>query len=108
MIERASSSRRSGELGRAVERFEAAGAVLWAERARTERSRIGGRPAATSGLTATERQVAELVRSGRSNAEVARALAISPRTVEWNLSKIYRKLRVGSRTELAAKLASAK
>jgi DNA-binding CsgD family transcriptional regulator len=46
-----------------------------------------------------------LVASGRSNAEVARALYVSPKTVEWNLSKIYRKLHVTSRTELAAKLA---
>jgi DNA-binding CsgD family transcriptional regulator len=95
-------------LGRAVGHFESTGAALWADRARTERARIGGRPAATSGLTATEQQIAELVRVGRSNAEVARALSISPRTVEWNLSKIYRKLRVGSRTELAAKLADQK
>ena len=91
-------------LGRAVEQLEAVGAALWAERAQTERARIGGRAAATSSLTATEVRIAELVSAGRSNAEVARALSISPRTVEWNLSKIYRKLRVGSRTELAAKL----
>jgi DNA-binding CsgD family transcriptional regulator len=44
------------------------------------------------------------VAAGRSNAEVAKELVISPRTVEWNLSKIYRKLRVRSRAELTAKL----
>ena len=38
--------------------------------------------------------------------EVADALFISPKTVQWNLSKIYRKLGVRSRTELAAKLAA--
>jgi DNA-binding CsgD family transcriptional regulator len=92
-------------LTRAIEQLESSGASLWAKRARDEQARIGGRAAATSGLTATERQIAELVRSGRSNDEVARALSISPRTVEWNLTKIYRKLRVSSRTELAAKLA---
>ncbi|MFL6069449.1 MAG: AAA family ATPase [Gaiellaceae bacterium] len=88
----------------AVKRFESVGAALWARRAGEERGRIGGRPAATSGLTATELKIAQLVRAGRSNADVARALSISPKTVEWNLSKIYRKLHVGSRTELAAKL----
>ena len=92
-------------LDRAAEQLVSVGASLWTERARDERTRIGGRATATSGLTATERQIAELVRVGRSNAEVARALSISPRTVEWNLSKIYRKLQVSSRTQLAAKLA---
>lgn len=91
-------------LNRAIEQLESVGAVLWAQRARDEQARIGGRPATTSSLTATERRIAELVSVGRSNAEVARTLSISPRTVEWNLSKIYRKLRVRSRTELAAKL----
>ena len=56
-------------------------------------------------LSARERDVAELVARGRSNEEVARELCMSPKTVEWNLSKVYRKLLVRSRTELAAKLA---
>ena len=45
------------------------------------------------------------VAAGRSNAEAARELFMSPKTVEWNLSKIYKKLHVRSRAELAAKLA---
>jgi DNA-binding NarL/FixJ family response regulator len=45
------------------------------------------------------------VAAGKSNLEVAHALSLSARTVEWNLSKIYRKLGVRSRTELAAKIA---
>jgi DNA-binding NarL/FixJ family response regulator len=53
-------------------------------------------------LSATEEQIAELVRSGRSNKEIAGALHLSVKTVEWNLSKIYRKLGVRSRTELGA------
>jgi DNA-binding NarL/FixJ family response regulator len=53
-------------------------------------------------LSATEEQIAELVRLGRSNKEIAAALHISVKTVEWNLSKIFRKLDVHSRTELAA------
>ena len=50
-------------------------------------------------------RIAELVAKGCTNHEVASRLFFSPKTVEWNLSKIYRKLHVRSRTELAAKLA---
>ena len=50
-----------------------------------------------------ETQIAALVSSGRTNSEVAVALQISRKTVEWNLSKIYRKLGVRSRTELATR-----
>jgi DNA-binding NarL/FixJ family response regulator len=101
--------RRFAEARRSLEEAAAAFSELearpWAERARAEAARLGGRPARTSTLTTTERQVVELVVAGKSNHEVARALHVSPKTVEWNLSKIYKKLRVSSRTELAAKLA---
>jgi DNA-binding CsgD family transcriptional regulator len=87
--------------------FDRLGARLWKERAETElRSVPGRRPASPSGLTATEERIAQLVASGRSNQEVARVMFVSPKTVEWNLSKIYRKLHVRSRSELAAKLGS--
>ena len=56
-------------------------------------------------LTETERRIGELVAKGHTNHEVARRLCFSPKTVEWNLSKVYKKLHVTSRTELAAKLA---
>jgi DNA-binding NarL/FixJ family response regulator len=56
-------------------------------------------------LTESERRIAELVAKGHTNHEVARRLCFSPKTVEWNLSKVYKKLHVASRTELAAKLA---
>jgi DNA-binding NarL/FixJ family response regulator len=56
-------------------------------------------------LNPTERLIADLVARGWTNHEVASRLFFSPKTVEWNLSKIYRKLHVRSRTELAAKLA---
>jgi DNA-binding NarL/FixJ family response regulator len=56
-------------------------------------------------LNPTEQRIAELVAKGCTNHEVASRLYFSPKTVEWNLSKIYRKLHVRSRTELAAKLA---
>lgn len=89
----------------ALERFEAAGAALWAERTRVELGRIGGRRASPAGgLSTTESEVARLVAAGRTNREVATALHLSERTVEWNLSKLYRKLEVRSRTELARAL----
>ena len=57
--------------------------------------------AAGDELSETERQIADLVAKGLSNKEVAAALSLSPKTVEWNLSKVYAKLGVRSRTELA-------
>jgi DNA-binding CsgD family transcriptional regulator len=89
-------------LERAVEVFGELGARPWAERARRELGRIGGRTAPRRELSATETEIVELVVAGRSNKEVAQALHLSPKTVEWNLSKVYRKLGVHSRTELAA------
>jgi len=87
--------------------FDAAGAVQWAKRTRVELGRIGGRRAAPAGtLSATESEIAKLVAAGRTNSEVAAALHLSARTVEWNLSKLYRRLGVRSRTELASALGS--
>jgi DNA-binding CsgD family transcriptional regulator len=88
-------------LGEALAFFESLGAALWAERARTELARIGGRQAAGDELTPAERQVAALVAEGRTNREVAAALVVSERTVEGHLSSIYAKLGVRSRSELA-------
>jgi DNA-binding CsgD family transcriptional regulator len=85
--------------------FERLGARLWLARAGDELARLGGRAHAPTTLTPTERKIAARVASGRSNAEVANELFVSPKTIEWNLSKIYRKLGVRSRAELAAKLA---
>lgn len=59
-----------------------------------------------SGLTETERRIVGLVVAGRTNDEVAQQLFLSPKTVEWNLTKAYRKLQVRSRTELAAQHAA--
>jgi DNA-binding CsgD family transcriptional regulator len=87
----------------ALAAFEELGAPLWAEKARRELARIGGRTASGE-LTATERRVAELVAEGRSNKEVAAALFVSVRAVEANLSRIYAKLDVSSRTELVRRL----
>jgi DNA-binding CsgD family transcriptional regulator len=83
--------------------FEALPAPLWAARAEVERARIGGRVAAGE-LTATEQRIAELVAQGRSNKDVAAQLFVTPRTVEGHLTRIYEKLGVRSRAELAHRL----
>jgi DNA-binding CsgD family transcriptional regulator len=93
-------------LERALAVFEELGAVLWSEKARAELARIGGRAPASGALTPTEERVAALVAAGGTYREVADALFVSPKTVQWNLSKIYRKLGVRSRAELAAKLST--
>jgi DNA-binding CsgD family transcriptional regulator len=92
-------------LEQALAIFEGLGSKLWAQQARRELDQLGGRPSQTGALTETEARVAASVAAGRSNAEAARELFMSPKTVEWNLSKIYKKLHVRSRAELAAKLA---
>jgi DNA-binding NarL/FixJ family response regulator len=61
-------------------------------------------PGAEGQLSETQRQIVELVVAGRRNREVAAELSLSPNTVAWNLSKIYRKLGVSSRTEPAARI----
>jgi DNA-binding CsgD family transcriptional regulator len=93
-------------LERALVRFERLDALPWAEQTRAELRRIGGRVASAGQLSETERQIVELVVAGRRNREVAEALSLSPHTVDWNLSRIYRKLGVTSRTELAAQMAT--
>ncbi|MGH2805236.1 MAG: response regulator transcription factor, partial [Thermoleophilaceae bacterium] len=88
-------------LEEAVEVFTARGARLFAAAATRELGRISGRAASPGELTPSERRVAELVASGRTNREVAAALVLAERTVETHLSHIYRKLGIRSRAELA-------
>jgi DNA-binding CsgD family transcriptional regulator len=83
--------------------FSRLGARIWLDRARSELSRVGGR-AASDELTPTERQVAELIAAGRTYREAAAELFISPKTVQWNLSKVYSKLGIRSRAELPGRL----
>jgi DNA-binding NarL/FixJ family response regulator len=90
----------------AMEAFERLGATRWAERAAAERARVGGRTT-IEGLSETELRVAQLVAEGRSNKEVAAELYVSVRAVESNLSKVYAKLGIRSRTELARRLSPA-
>jgi DNA-binding CsgD family transcriptional regulator len=93
-------------LERALETFERLGTPLWAAKARAELARVGIRPSAPLELTPTEQRVARLVADGKTNNEVAAELFLSRRTVEDNLSRIYRKLGVRSRAELARSYAS--
>ena len=93
-------------LERALEIFEELGARLWADKVRAELARIGGRRSATGELTPTERRIALLAAEGRSNKEIASALFVTPKTVGTQLSRIYRKVGVHSRTELARHLSS--
>jgi DNA-binding CsgD family transcriptional regulator len=61
------------------------------------------RPVGGRGLSAAELRIAELAAGGRRNREIAAELAVSLKTVEWNLTRVYRKLGVRSRTELAVR-----
>jgi DNA-binding CsgD family transcriptional regulator len=84
----------------ALETFEALNTPLWAERARTELNRSSSGSRRDTALTPSEQRVAELAATGLTNREVAAALFISPKTVEANLARIYRKLGIASRAEL--------
>jgi DNA-binding CsgD family transcriptional regulator/tetratricopeptide (TPR) repeat protein len=83
--------------------FEALGAASWAATARAELARIGGRQR-MEGLSPSELRVASLVAEGRTNREVAAALFLGERTVGGHLTRIYAKLGIRSRTELARSL----
>jgi DNA-binding CsgD family transcriptional regulator len=96
-----------GSLEEAARIFETLGALIWLEKTRSALSRVGGRAGSSSELTATERQVADLVAAGRRNKEVADELFITVKTVEANLRRVYQKLGVRSRTELAGRLLAA-
>jgi DNA-binding CsgD family transcriptional regulator len=83
--------------------FEDLGAASWADKARAELGRVGGRTR-VDGLTPAERRVANLVAEGRTNREVAATLFLGERTVASHLTHIYAKLGVRSRTQLARRL----
>ena len=104
--------RRLGQRRRAAEKLEAAkqiiaelGAPLWVARAEKELRRARPRPRRDRELTSAERGVAALVAAGRTNREVAAELFTTVGTVEVHLTRIYRKLGLRSRTELARKVA---
>jgi DNA-binding CsgD family transcriptional regulator len=78
------------------------GTPLWAERARAALAQTTPTPG--SGLIPSEQRIAELAASGMSNQEIAAALFISSKTVEANLTRIYRKLAIRSRAQLSSRL----
>jgi DNA-binding CsgD family transcriptional regulator len=85
--------------------FEAVDAHAWAERARVELRASGQsarrrEPSTRDDLTAQELQIARLVAEGLSNREVAAQLFLSPRTIDFHLRNIFRKLGISSRMQL--------
>jgi DNA-binding CsgD family transcriptional regulator/tetratricopeptide (TPR) repeat protein len=93
-------------LREALDGFEGLGATPWAERARVELRASGQtarrRDASTRDeLTEQEVQIARFVARGLSNREVAAQLFLSPRTIDFHLRNIFRKLDITSRTQLA-------
>ncbi len=94
------------QLRSAHEVFTAFGMRGFAERTRVELNATGEhtrkRIAEThDDLTPQEAQISRLVANGATNAEIASRLFITPKTVEYHLHKVFRKLRVSSRTQLA-------
>ncbi|MFC4035348.1 AAA family ATPase [Streptomyces polygonati] len=95
-------------LTEALQLAEQAGALPLAERAEAELARVDGTVggAGSTALTPAEARIAELVRGGATNREVAAQLFISVKTVEGTLSRLYRRFGVRSRTALAYAMAS--
>jgi DNA-binding CsgD family transcriptional regulator len=98
------------ELRPAHEQFTLIGMEAFAERARIELLATGAKARKRTvetrdDLTAQERQIAGLARDGSSNPEIGAQLFLSTRTVEWHLRKVFGKLGIRSRYELAAALA---
>jgi DNA-binding NarL/FixJ family response regulator len=97
------SARRAME--QAITAFDAMSSPGWAQQARSELERVGGRrPRASGELTQSEQRTAELAADGMSNKEIARELVVTVHTVEVHLSRAYAKLGVRSRAQLSGRL----
>jgi len=97
------------QLGRAYELFDLIGAIAFANRARIELRATGGHAHAHTtdtreDLTAQEALIARLAGAGASNPQIAAQLFISPATVAYHLRKVFVKLGVSSRNQLARAL----
>jgi DNA-binding CsgD family transcriptional regulator/energy-coupling factor transporter ATP-binding protein EcfA2 len=118
LVDLGASMRRAGmraqardPLHRAVGKADQLGARALGRRAREELRAAGGRlrSGPSSGrdvLTPGERRVAELAALGHTNREIAQALFVTQKAVEWHLANAYRKLEIRSRRELAERLTS--
>ena len=104
-IERRSRQKRLAResLEQALALFQGLGASGWAVRVQAEMKRLGIQPAAVDELSETEQRVAGLVAAGRTNREIASVMFVSVKAVEASLTRIYAKLLVRSRTELAVR-----
>ncbi len=96
----------------AHQRFDALGAIPWAAKAERELRSSGGRaqrgPRARSDeLTPQQMQIASMVAEGRTNRSIADSLFLSPKTIEFHLGHVFRKLDVSNRTELTRTLLTA-
>jgi DNA-binding CsgD family transcriptional regulator len=99
--------RARGQLRAAIEVFDRLGAEPWSEMARAELAATGEtarrRDVTTlNDLTPQELQIALSLAGGRTTRETAAALFLSPKTIEYHLRNVYRKLGIGSRSELKA------
>lgn len=106
-------ARRAGERDEAADQLQRARAVFaemdaygWIERCDVELEQLDATRPDGAALTAAEDEIAQLVLAGMSNSEIAATVYVSVRTVEANLTRIYRKLGVRSRAELAHHLAA--
>ena len=95
------------QLRAAVDVFDHLGADPWSEMARAELAATGEtarrRDVTTlNDLTPQELQIALSLAGGRTTRETAAALFLSPKTIEYHLRNVYRKLSIGSRSELTA------
>ena len=86
--------------------FEDLGSPPWARRATDEIARLGLRHRASNELTESERRIAELAAAGMTNRQVAEVAFVSPKTVEANLARVYRKLGIRSRAELGSRMSA--
>lgn len=102
-LRRQGQRRRADEIfARASSMFQDMGATALVSMANRER-RVGGlgpRSGKVGGLTPQEYEIASLVAEGNSNREVAHELFLSPKTVEYHLTRVYKKLQIRSRMEL--------